>query len=173
MKLPGEMSTKCKDQQYFEEFADLSGLRANPSKSHVFCAGVCGRQKEMLIESLEMKEGSLPVRYLGVPLISKKLSSLDCEILLDKISRRMNSWLSRHLYFAGRLQILSSALYSIQIYWSNTFILTKKVIRLIEQKFNRFLWNGSDASAAKEKVSWDDLCVPMLEGGLGLRKIEN
>lgn len=85
MKLPGEMSTKCKDQQYFEEFADLSGLRANPSKSHVFCAGVCGRQKEMLTESLEMKEGSLPVRYLGVPLISKKLSSLDCEILLDKI----------------------------------------------------------------------------------------
>lgn len=28
-------------------------------------------------------------------------------------------------------------------------------------------------SAAKEKVSWDDLCVPMLEGGLGLRKIED
>lgn len=155
------------------EFANLSGLRANPSKSLVFCAGMSGRQKEMLIESLEMNGGSLPVHYLGVLLISKKLSFLDCEVLMDKILRRINSWLSRYLSFAGRHQLLSSVLYSIQIYWSNTFILHKKVIRLIEQKFNRFLWNGSDASAAKAKVSWDALCVPMLEGGLGLRKIED
>lgn len=49
----------------------------------------------MVIESLNMKEGCLPVWYLGVPLISKQLSSLDCEVLLDKISSKINSWLSR------------------------------------------------------------------------------
>jgi hypothetical protein len=68
---------------------------------------------------------------------------------------------------------LSLVLYTIQIYWSNIFILPKKVIRLIEQKFNRFLWNGSDASAAKAKVSWDALYVPKTEGDLGLRKLED
>jgi hypothetical protein len=68
---------------------------------------------------------------------------------------------------------LSLVLYTIQIYWSNIFILPKKVIRLIEQKFNRFLWNGSDACAAKAKVSWDALYVPKTEGDLGLRKLED
>lgn len=67
---------------------------------------------------------------------------------------------------------LSLVLYTIQIYWSNIFILPKKV-RLIEQKFNRFLWNGNDACAGKAKVSWDALYVPKMEGGLGLRKLED
>jgi hypothetical protein len=93
----------------------------------------------MLLDCLGMKEGKLPVRYLGVPLISNKLSSLDCEALLEKISSQINSWMAKHLSFAGRLQLLSSVLYIIQIYWLNIFILPKKVIKAIDKKFNRFL----------------------------------
>lgn len=113
----------------------------------------------MLLDSLKMKEGKLPVRYLGVPLISKKVSSSDCESLLEKMSSRINSWLSKHLSLAGRLQLLSSVLYSIQVYWSNIFILPKKVIRSIEQKFNRFLWNGNELCSPKAKVAWDLMCT--------------
>jgi hypothetical protein len=76
-----------------------------------------------------MKEGKLPdieVRYLGVPLISSKLSGADCDSLLGKISGRINYWMSKHLSFAARLQLLSSVLYSIQVFWSNIFILPIK-----------------------------------------------
>jgi hypothetical protein len=37
-----------------------------------------------------MKEGHLPVRYLGVPLISSRLSSADCGTLLDRITGRID-----------------------------------------------------------------------------------
>jgi DNA integrity scanning protein DisA with diadenylate cyclase activity len=84
-------------------------------------------------------EGKLPVRYLGVPLISNKLSSWDCEALLENISSRSNSWMAKHLSFAGRLQLLSSVLHIIQIYWLNISILPRKVIKAIDKKFNRFL----------------------------------
>jgi hypothetical protein len=127
----------------------------------------------MLLECLGMKEGKLPVRYLGVPLISNKLSSLDCEALLEKISSQINSWMAKHLSFAGRLQLLSSVLYIIQIYWLNIFILPKKVIKAIEQKFNRFLWNGNEECFPKAKVSWESICVPKREGGLGLKRLED
>jgi hypothetical protein len=50
------------------------------------------------------------------------------------------------------------------------FILPKKVIRLIEQKMNRFLWSGKDTNA-KAKVAWDKVYFPKSEGGLGLRKL--
>jgi hypothetical protein len=46
------------------------------------------------------------------------------------------------------------------------------VIRSIKQKFNRFLWNGNEVCFAKEKVSWDLICVPKREGGLGLKRLE-
>jgi hypothetical protein len=154
------------------EFEDLSGLKANPSKSSFYCSGISERVKQILLSSMQMKEGKLPVRYLGVPLISSRLSSTDCGVLLERITRRIDSWLCRNLSYAGRLQLLSSVLYSLQVYWTSIFILPKKVIKAIEQKFNRFLWNGKDVEAAKAKVAWNDICFPKKEGGLGLKRID-
>ncbi|XP_062166142.1 uncharacterized protein LOC133872568 [Alnus glutinosa] len=48
-----------------------------------------------------MAEGTLPVRYLGVPLISKRLSKADCEGLVAKFTSRMDSWCAKHLSFAA------------------------------------------------------------------------
>jgi hypothetical protein len=154
------------------EFEDLSGLKANSSKSSFYCPGISKRVKHILLSSLQMKEGKLPVRYLGVPLISSRLSSADCGGLLERITRHIDSWLCRNLSYAGRLQLLSYVLYSLQVYWTSIFILPKKVINAIEQKFNRFLWNGKDVEAAKAKVAWNDICIPKKEGGLGLKRIE-
>lgn len=99
------------------------------------------------------------------------LSIANCESLLAKISARIDlaeisarigSWLVKKLSFVGRLQLLSSVLLSLQIFWAKVYILPKKVIRLLEQKFNRFLWCGSD-SKVKAKVAWEKLCVPKKE----------
>lgn len=69
-----------------------------------------GENKGILIVDLQMKESALPVKYLGVPLISLKLTALDCGGLLEKISMRINSWLAKKFlllevttYFFGAL----------------------------------------------------------------------
>jgi hypothetical protein len=46
-----------------------------------------------------------------------------------------------------------------------------KIIRLIEQKLNRFLWCGKDTKA-KAKVSQANVCFPKKEGGLGIKQLE-
>lgn len=88
---------------------------------------------------------------MAVPLITKRLAVCDCEALVSKITARIDSWLSRNLSFAGRLQLLSSVL-GLQVYWAKVFILPKKIIHLLEQKFNRLLWMGND-SKAHDKVA--------------------
>jgi hypothetical protein len=67
-----------------QEFASLSGLSANPTKSSLYVANATDLQKEQLVECLQMKESQLPVRYLGVPLISRKLTAIDCGSLLEQ-----------------------------------------------------------------------------------------
>jgi hypothetical protein len=67
------------------EFFELFGMQANLAKSEFYCDGVLNRVKKQLLEGLNMKEGKLPVKCLGVPLISKRLSSADCVILLEKL----------------------------------------------------------------------------------------
>jgi hypothetical protein len=37
-------------------------------------------------------------------------------MLLDKIIGRINSWASKNLSFAGRLQLFNFVLYSLQVY---------------------------------------------------------
>ena len=154
------------------EFESLSGLKSNPSKSSFFCSGILERTKHILLSDLWMIEGHFPVRYLGVPLISSRLSAANCRALINRISGWIDSWLSRSLSYAGRLQLIAYVLYSLQAYWSNIFILPKRVIKNIEQKFNRFLWNGNNAGYAKAKVSWTDVCLPKKENGLGLKRID-
>jgi hypothetical protein len=50
---------------------------------------------------------------LGVTLISKRLTTGDCDALVSKVAARIDSWLARSLSFAGRLQLLSSVLLSL------------------------------------------------------------
>ncbi|XP_062147964.1 uncharacterized protein LOC133856896 [Alnus glutinosa] len=80
----------------------------------------------------------------------------------------IDSWLVKHLSLAGRLQLISSILFSLQVFWTRAFILSKKIIRVVEQKLKRFLWCGQDCKA-KAKVAWEKIYVPKKEGGDGAR----
>jgi hypothetical protein len=77
-------------------------------------------------------EGKLPVRYLGVPLISKKLN--DCKPIVERSTTRTDSWSSKFLSYAGIFQLIKSVLFSLQMYRTIMFILPKKVIKAMEQK---------------------------------------
>jgi hypothetical protein len=123
--------------------------------------------QSQIFSTLKMSEGKLPICYLGVPLISSQLCAADYDTLLEKNTARINSWLSKNLFFAGRLQLIFSVRYSMQVYWSSIFILPKQIVRVIERKFNRFLWNGNDKGNARAKVSCSVLSMPKKERGEG------
>ena len=72
----------------------MSGLAPNPDKSHLFTCGVARNVKLQMLSILGYKEGSLPVRYLGVPLVSTRLKKADCNALVEKIIARFNFELS-------------------------------------------------------------------------------
>jgi len=98
------------------------------------------------------KEGTLPIKFLGVPLISTRLTARAG--LLDGLSlRRLPTGLrtSKRLSYAGRLQLIRSVLFSIQVYWSSIFILPKEVCKVIDQILRSFLWHGA---VGISKAAW-------------------
>ena len=118
------------------------------------------------------KLGSLPVKYLGVPLITTKLKALDCQPLVEKIIRKIKNWTNRVLSYAGRAQLVKSVLFSMQVYWASMFIIPKKVIRDVEAALRAFFWSGNEMKTSGAKVAWEHLCVPRNEGGLGFKGME-
>ncbi|KAL0445493.1 UNVERIFIED_CONTAM: hypothetical protein Slati_1677200 [Sesamum latifolium] len=152
-------------------FAEWSGLEANPSKSQISVSKAAWDVKQQLLNVLGFREGTLPVRYLGVPLISSWLTAGDCAPLLRKVDERLQGWGKLQLSFAAQVQLLRSVIMSLNIYWAMAFVLAKSVIKVIEARIRRFLWHGNfDSGMAK--VAQKDVCKPLEEGGQGLKSLK-
>lgn len=126
------------------EFESLSGLKPSPNKSQIFFFGVEASTRRDILSVLGFIEGFLPVKYLGVPLLSTKLTQLDCKPMVDRIISKTKSWTNRDLTYAGRVQLIKNVLFSMQTYWTSLFILPKKVIKEVESVLRAFLWSGPD-----------------------------
>ncbi|KAK4383962.1 hypothetical protein Sango_3104000 [Sesamum angolense] len=92
----------------------LSGLHTNPQKSQLIISKAASGLRDSLLATLGFQEGHLPVRYLGLPLISARLSVADCQPLLQKIDSRIKGWEGVQLSFAGRVQLVKSVLISFE-----------------------------------------------------------
>ncbi|GJZ20273.1 reverse transcriptase domain-containing protein [Tanacetum coccineum] len=114
----------------------------------------------------------LPVKYLGVPLVSSRLMVRDCNELVDKVQLCVQDWKNKALSIAGRLQLIQSVLGSKHIYWASVFTLPTSVLLNIEQILRHFLWCHGSSGKGKSKVAWEIVCLPKEEGGLGIRRLE-
>ena len=159
--------------QVMETFAGMSGLYINAAKSQMFAPGSNLDPLLLEAESKGITVGNLPIRYLGMPLTTKSLTAHDYEPLIDKVRGRMLSWSNKSLSFAGRLQLIKSVIASIVNFWSSAFILPAKCLETIEKMCSAFLWSGSPTQMQKAKVSWEDVCYPKEEGGLGVRRLRD
>ncbi|KAL0455367.1 UNVERIFIED_CONTAM: hypothetical protein Slati_0875900 [Sesamum latifolium] len=158
-------------QRGLQVFAGLSGLCANPVKSQLIISKSAQPHRDQLLHLLGFQEGILPVRYLGLPLISSQLTLSDCQPLLQKIDKRIGASVGIPLTFAARVQLIKSILMAFHIYWGSAFILPKGVVRHIEKLLRTFLWNGT-MDSGYAKVAWRDVCLPMEEGGQGIKDIQ-
>ncbi|GKU92629.1 hypothetical protein SLEP1_g6336 [Rubroshorea leprosula] len=169
----GRASSLAAIDDTLKSFYSVSGLKVNYAKSELFCCGIPTDEVQHFTSVYGFKIGTLPVRCLGVPLITGRLTGKDLKPLVSKITDKMNSWTSKHLSFAGRLQLISSVIQGVTTFWCSTFILPKKVIKEIERLCNAFLWNNSTDSAKGAKVCWQSVCFPKQEGGLGLKSLSH
>lgn len=157
--------------QVLREFEMRSGLVVSLQKSSVFASGLSQREIELIHFSTGMPLGSLPVRYLGVPLCTKKLSLLNCEVLIQQVKSRLSSWSAKALSFAGRLLIIKTVITGITTFWCSTFILLQACVKRINSLCRVFLWQGDIDKHHSVRVSWEVVTKPRREGGLGIKNL--
>ncbi|XP_035830107.1 uncharacterized protein LOC110944890 [Helianthus annuus] len=153
------------------QFQNMSGLVPSMAKSMVYFGNVTEGVKDRIKSIMNIEEGELPVRYLGVPLISTRLHHKDCKRLIECLDARITDWKNKCLSFVGRLQLIKSVLSSMHVFWASVFVLPKRIIHEIEERMRRFLWNQGNNIKGKVKVKWKSVCLPKSEGGLGIRRV--
>lgn len=111
-------------------FASWSGLHMNTTKTELFTSRV-DQAESAAIASYEFFSGQFPIRYLGLPLMSRKVKISEYAPLMLKITSKLQSWTSKILSFAGRLQLLRTVIFGLVAFWLSAFILPKGCIKSI------------------------------------------
>ncbi|GKC52787.1 ABC transporter B family member 15-like protein [Tanacetum coccineum] len=126
------------------EFSESFGLIPSYDKSVMFLGNVKEAAKVRILNLMPFREGKFPMKYLGVPLVSKRLYLKECQALVDKVRKK-----------------------------ASVFILPVSIANDIERIMRDFLWNYGEFKRGKAKIRWESVCKPKVEGGLGIKSLES
>lgn len=112
-------------------------------------------------------------KYLGVPLIHKRVSKTTYYHILEKVQDRLAGWKAEQLSMAGRTLLVQSVTSAIPVYTMQTTRIPEAINQEIDRRNCRFVWGNKDNKKRKQKhlVAWDKVCKAKKEGGLGLRSM--
>lgn len=84
--------------------------------------------------------------------------------------KKLSSWQAKSLSLVGRLGLVKHVLSSMPLHIAMVLPLPKSVCYSIESCFRNFLWSVEFSKSRANYFSWDKVCLPISEGGLGIRR---
>ena len=154
-------------------YEEESGQQVNYQKSSIYFGKAKGYvPKYEISRILSMSRGSLPFKYLGVPLFRGKPRKHHLQGLMDSLVDKLSGWNGAMLSMAGRLALVK---YSIAGALTHSFSVYQWPISLLhslENMVRNFVWSGCVSRRKLISVAWRKICRPLDEGGLGFRSFK-
>ncbi|GJX13339.1 probable L-cysteine desulfhydrase, chloroplastic [Tanacetum coccineum] len=92
---------------------------------------------------------------------------------MAKSTMKVEDWRNKTLSFAGRLQLITLVLSSLNPYWASIFTLPIGVCNDVDKLLKKFLWNSGGQNGCKHSVAWKDVCMQKCDGGLVIKWVKN
>jgi hypothetical protein len=124
-------------------FEKVSGMKISFNKSKFVPMNLDEEQVYEVAHVLCCPVGTLPFKYLGIPIHFEKLKRDDLQPIIDKLIRRIAGWRGRLLAYNSRLELIRSCLASIPVYLLSFVKFLKWAIRLLESQMAHCLWNNN------------------------------
>jgi hypothetical protein len=155
------------------KYCSWSGQKVNNGKSSILF------NKNTSPASISSILGIIPYHmttsapfYLGLPLMFGTSRKDAFQPLIDKVLSKINGWRAKTLSQAGRTVLIKSTAAAIPTYAMSTFLLPSSLCHTLDRRFKDFWWGfPPDKARHLSLKSWDSICRPRHQGGLGLRKM--
>ena len=112
-------------------FQSFTGLKVNVGKSEIVPVGEVNNL-DALANILHCRVGSLPMKYLGMPLGTSFKTASIWNPILEKMEKQLSGWKRLYLSKGGRLMLLKSTLSSLPMYFLSLFTIPKVVAARLE-----------------------------------------
>lgn len=75
--------------QKFRQFSDATGHEVNPAKCKIYFGGIAEHINQTIATEIRYGIGTLPFKYLGVPLSTRKLTINQCQPIIDRMLEKI------------------------------------------------------------------------------------
>ena len=151
-------------------FQAFTSLKVNVGKSEIVPVGEVNNL-DALANILQCRVDSLPMKNLGMPLGTYFKTASIWNLILEKMEKKLSRWKCLYLSEGGRLMLLKSTLLSLPTYFLSLLTIPKAVAARLESIQRNFLWGSSEGSFKYLLVAWENVCLPVRMGGLGIRSV--
>jgi hypothetical protein len=153
-------------------FEQLSGLKINFHKSELFCFGKAKEDEDNYRHIFGCEIGSLPFKYLGIPIHYRRLLNKEWKPMEDRFERKLASWLGKLLSYGDRLVLINSVLSSLPMFLLSFFEIPKGVRKRLDFYRSRFFWQSDGQKKKYRLTKWNIVCRPKDQGGLGIEVLD-
>jgi hypothetical protein len=146
-------------------FEQLSGLKINFHKSELFCFGKAKDEEDDYRCIFGCEIGSLPFKYLGIPIHFRKLRNKKWKPIEDRFERKLAAWVGKLLSYGDRLVLINSVLSSLPMFLLSFFEIPKGVRKRLDFYRSRFFWQSDGQKKKYRLTKWNIVCRPKDQGG--------
>lgn len=158
--------------EILDKFGCCSGQSVNKAKSCVlFSSNTPLGVVNTISSQLGIARTENLGRYLGVPIISGHKGRADFSFLIDKVRSKLSGWKASSLSQAGRISLAQSCLLSMPNYVMQSCKLPAAVCDEIERLCLDFIWGSTPEARKNHLISWNIICSPKEEEGLGFKSL--
>ncbi|KAF3785923.1 putative ribonuclease H protein [Nymphaea thermarum] len=155
-----------------DEFSSCSGLVMNIGKSSVLSFNMNCQVLSQIESEMGWRQGQLPTTYLGIPLQKTDLTEAQRKPLILRSTQKLAVWKQKCLSPTGRLSLIKHVLSLVPSYWSLVVEIPASTCKQLNKMAVDFLWGDMADCKSFHRIKWSTLCLPKLEGGVGLRDIK-
>ena len=156
-----------------KQFTRFSGLRLNPTKSHIMRLN----NKTKPLEGLDVIEQTERIKVLGIAFEPGKEASTikeNWETVVNKIDQHIKAWTKRNLSILGKIIVVKTFILSQAIYTMQSIGLPEDILVQINRKCFSFIWKRKYSNRrAVEKIKRAIMCSPIDSGGLNMINIQD
>jgi hypothetical protein len=123
-------------------FEQLPRLKINFHKSEVFCFSHAKEMQDDYKILFGCEIGSLPFRYLGIPIHFRRLRNGELKPIEDRFEKKLSSLIGKLQSYGDCLILINLVLTSLPMFMLSFFKIPKGVMRRLDYFRSRFFWQS-------------------------------
>ena len=152
--------------------ADL-GQKLNKEKTSLYFSKNTSREiKDYVKEKFGARVVHHHEKYLGLPPLMGKGKRKAFNRIKDQVGRKIARWKGKLLSHVGREILIKAVAQATPTYTMSYFIIPDTLRKELNSMMSNFWWGQKDKERKKASISWEKLCTPKAEGGMGFRDLK-